>query len=86
MSREGRSLCGQTGQSHPEGWVLRQQKGKPTFFFIVKDAVECDGLISSEPGRWISERKEPTKVSGGREPGYRRSAAGPPAFRSCLTE
>lgn len=31
-------------------------------FFIVKDAVECDGLISNEPGRGISERKEPTKV------------------------
>lgn len=31
-------------------------------FFIVKDAVECDGLISNEPGRGISERKGPTKV------------------------
>lgn len=31
-------------------------------FFIVKDAVECDGLISNEPGRGISERKGPTRV------------------------
>lgn len=61
-SREGRSLCGQTGQSHPEGWVLRQQKRKNPPFFIVKDAVECDGLISDGPGRGISERKGRTKV------------------------
>lgn len=31
-------------------------------FFIVKDAVECDGLITNKPGRGISVRKEPTKV------------------------
>lgn len=31
--------------------------------------MECDGLNSNEPGRWISERKEPTKVSEAREQG-----------------
>lgn len=58
MGREGRSLRGQTGQSHPEGWVLRRPKKRKThLFFIVKDALECDGSIRNEPGRWISERK-----------------------------
>lgn len=57
------------GRVIPRGWVLRQQKRKTHLFFIVKDAVECDGLISNEPGRWISERKEPRKVSEGRERG-----------------
>lgn len=57
------------GRVIPRGGSSGSEKGKPTFFFIVKDAVECDGLISNEPGRWISERKEPTKVSEGRERG-----------------
>lgn len=34
--REGRSLCGQTGQSHPEGWVLRQQKRKTHLFSLLR--------------------------------------------------
>lgn len=35
-SREGRSLCGQTGQSHPEGWVLRQQRRKTHLFSLLR--------------------------------------------------
>lgn len=35
-------------------------------FFIVKDAVECDGLISKGPGRGISERKGPAKATEGK--------------------
>lgn len=34
--REGRSLCGQAGQSHPEGWVLRQQKRKTHLFSLLR--------------------------------------------------
>lgn len=36
-------------------------------FFIVKDAVECDGLISKGPGRGISERKGPAKATEGKQ-------------------
>lgn len=36
LSREGRSLCGQTGQSHPEGWVLRQQRRKTHLFSLLR--------------------------------------------------
>lgn len=51
-------------------------------FFIVKDAVECDGLISKGPGRGISERKGPAKATEGkgesrkRFPPYRLQLSG----------
>lgn len=56
-------------ESSRGGGSSGSKKRKTHLFFIVKDAVECDGLISNEPGRWISERKEPRKVSEGRERG-----------------
>lgn len=36
LSREGRSLCGQAGQSHPEGWVLRQWNRKTHLFSLLR--------------------------------------------------
>lgn len=64
------------GRVIPRGGSSGSKKGKPTFFFIVKDAVECDGLISNQPGRWISERKKPTKVRQGRERGKDAASRG----------
>lgn len=61
-------------------------------FFIVKDAVECDGLISYErKGRGIPERKEPTRVifrlceeeEDERRPHKSRRRHGPPGAAAC---
>lgn len=62
LRREGRSLCGQTGQSHPEGWVLRQQKRKTHLFSLLRTRWNVMVWSPTSPRRGISERKEPTKV------------------------
>lgn len=92
LRREGRSLCGQTGQSHAEGWVLRQQKRKTHLFSLLRTRWNVMVWSPTSPRRGISERKEPTKViswRGGRERGEeggKKAALPPLGLRSSVDE
>lgn len=86
LSREGRSLCGQTEQSHPEGWVLRQQKRKTHLFSLLRTRWNVMVWSQTSQGGGISERKEPTKVISGKGTKQKRTpslASNPPVVSDC---
>ncbi len=72
-SREGRSLCGQTGQSHPKGWVLRQQKRKTHLFSLLRTRWNVMVWSQTSQGgeyprgkdrrKWFRERGKPKNAA-----------------------
>lgn len=60
-SREGRSLCGQSGQSHPEGWVLRQHRRKTHLLSLLRTRWNVIVWSAKGPGRGYPSGKDQRK-------------------------
>lgn len=85
-SKPGRAFSLRSGRAESSRGVgpPAAEKENPPFF-IVKDAVECDGLIWNGPGRGISERKRTDESAFGKGGKPKTQIPlSPPTLWSCL--